>query len=114
MKLYRKLKLDSLMDSDDLQEEIVSVTGDKRSRALSASSAGGPRKNPRLEVARFVSLTVMFIFICFPPGAGTLPGSYRGSRGGCSPVRYRVPPDGRLEKRTCYQGRALERERRDI
>lgn len=38
MKLYRKL--DSLMGSDDLQEEIVSATGDKRSRALvSASSA---------------------------------------------------------------------------
>jgi len=47
MKSYRKLH--SLMDSDDFPEGPVSVTGDKRSRALSASSAGGSRKNPRVE-----------------------------------------------------------------
>ena len=47
MKLYRKAN--GLADSDDLPEEMVSIMGDKRSRALSASSAGGSRKNPRLE-----------------------------------------------------------------
>jgi len=62
------------MDSGDSQEEMVSATGDKRSRALSASSVGGPRKNPRLEVAKFVSL--MFIFICFLGG-----GHFRGPVG---------------------------------
>jgi hypothetical protein len=46
MASYRKLH--NLMDSDDLPE-VVSGMGDKRSRALSASSAGGSRKNPRLE-----------------------------------------------------------------
>jgi len=47
MKSYRKLH--SLMDSDDFTGGTVSTTGDKRSRALSASSAGGSRKNPRFE-----------------------------------------------------------------
>ena len=47
MKLYRKAN--DLMDSDDMPEEIISAIGDKRLRALSASSAGGSRKNPRLE-----------------------------------------------------------------
>ena len=46
MKSYRELH--NLMDSDDLPE-MVSGMGDKRLRALSASSAGGSRKNPRLE-----------------------------------------------------------------
>jgi len=47
MKSYRKVH--SLMDSDDLPEVMVSGMGDKRSRALSASSAGSSRKNPQLE-----------------------------------------------------------------
>ena len=47
MKSYQKLH--SLMDSDDLLEVVGPVMKDKRSRALSASSAGGSRKNPRLE-----------------------------------------------------------------
>jgi hypothetical protein len=47
MKSYRKLH--GLMGSDDLPEEMVSAMGDKRSRALSASSAGGARKKPRLD-----------------------------------------------------------------
>ena len=47
MKLYRERN--SLVGSDDLPEGAGSVTKDKRSRALSASSAGGSRKNPRLE-----------------------------------------------------------------
>lgn len=47
MKSYRKMN--SLMDSDDLPEEVVSAIGDKRLRTLSASSAGGSRKNPRIE-----------------------------------------------------------------
>ena len=47
IKLYRKVH--SLMDSDDLPEGMVSAMGEKRSRALSAASAGGSRKNPRLE-----------------------------------------------------------------
>lgn len=44
---YRKDN--DLMGSDDLPQEIVVVMGDKRSRALSASSTGGSRKNPRLQ-----------------------------------------------------------------
>jgi len=47
VKSYRKLH--NLIGSDDLPEETVSAMGDKRLRALSASSAGGSRKNPRLE-----------------------------------------------------------------
>ena len=42
-------KLNDLMDSDDLPDGMGPATKDKRSRALSASSAGGSRKNPRLE-----------------------------------------------------------------
>jgi len=109
MKLYRKL--DSLMDSDDLQEEMVSATGGKRLRALSASPAGSSRGNPRLKVARLVSLCVMsinrwhssFVWSLGDPSEsgwwGVLPGSYRGSGGGRSPVRCRAPLNGRLEKR---------------
>ena len=47
MKSYRKLN--DLMDSDDLPDGMGPATKDKCSRALSASSAGGSRKNPRLE-----------------------------------------------------------------
>lgn len=56
----------------------------------------------------------MFIFICFLGG-----GRFRGPVGVLATgvpqcARCRVPLGGRLEKRTCYQGRALEREGRDI
>lgn len=47
MKLYRHAN--DLMGSDDLPEEMVSAKGDKRLRALSASSTVDSRKNPRLE-----------------------------------------------------------------
>ena len=47
MKSYRKLN--NLMDLNDLLDGMGPVTKDKRSRALSASSTGGSRKNPRLE-----------------------------------------------------------------
>ena len=47
MKSYQKLN--NLMDLNDLPDGMGPVTKDKCSRALSASSAGGSRKNPRLE-----------------------------------------------------------------
>ena len=47
MKSYRKVH--SLMDSDDFLEGMDPVTRDKRSRASSASSVGGSRKNARFE-----------------------------------------------------------------
>ena len=47
MKLYRQAN--DLMGSDDLPEEMISAKGDKRLRALSASSTVDSRKNPRLE-----------------------------------------------------------------
>ena len=47
MKSYRKVP--SLMNLDDFPEGMDPVTRDKHSRALSASSAGGSRKNARPE-----------------------------------------------------------------
>ena len=47
MKSYRKSN--NLMESDDLPEEVALAIGDKRSRALSASSAGSSRKSARFE-----------------------------------------------------------------
>ena len=47
MKSYRKVH--SLMDSDDFPEGTDAVMRDKRSRALSASSAGGSREGAGFE-----------------------------------------------------------------
>ena len=78
------------MDPNELPDGMGPVTKDERPRGLSASLAGGSRKNPRLEVAHPVSLTTIFVFVYLDPLL------YMDVRGGSVQMRVVVDAPGVL------------------